>query len=143
MTDLPDGILGFGPYEACNVVSNFVCAVCWSSLLTIQVQGDRIMLVVCPEHGNVELCGRITKNSVSIEMERGARNFQKVIRNLSDLWGHFIHYPEFKCVKCGNHQVEIEQDDEIPTLFHVLCPKHPHIYQSVSVKKEFLCQSQD
>lgn len=132
---LPDGIRGFEPAEAYNVIDNYVCAVCWSTLLAIQVQGDRIMLVVCPEHGNIEQCGRITKNSVSIELENGAKNYHKVIRNLSDLWGHLIAQPEFKCAKCGYHQVKVEPVENFPNMYRIICPRHPEIIQSVMLKE--------
>lgn len=133
---LPDGIQGFEPYEASAIIKDFVCAVCWSSLITIQIPGDRIMIIACPEHGNIELCGRITKNTVSIELERGAKNYDKVIRNLHDLWGHLINLHVFKCLHCGNHQVEVEEDDSFPNTFRVICPRHPHIIQSVTLRKE-------
>ena len=120
MTDflLPEGIQGFSPSEAYDVVENFVCALCWSSLLAIHVQGDYLMLVVCPEHGNIELCGRVTKNTVSIELERGFENYHKVIRNLADLWGHLIDAGfEYEnaikltkhnvCAKCGGMLVMV------------------------------------
>lgn len=144
--ELPDGVRGFEPYEASSVVRDFVCAVCWSSLIAIQANNDRMFIVVCPEHGNVELCGRVTKNTVSIEMERGLRKYHEVIRNLSDLWGHLVvkgfEYKsglriarEYVCEKCGR-TLYPELIPGVADYINIVCPTHGNINQCGYVKKE-------
>ena len=144
--ELPEGVRGFSPYEAELVVGSYVCAVCWSTLLIFNVPGDYLRVIVCPEHGNIELCGRVTKNTVAIEIERGLRNYHEVIRNLPDLWGHlaqegFAREHAFKiardyvCAKCGRNVYPTliqGQRDQV----NLFCPTHGNINQCGYVKKE-------
>lgn len=145
-TDLPEGIRGFSPWEAEHVVLGYVCAVCWSTLLSLKISGDRLYIVVCPEHGNIELCGRITKNTVSIEIDRGYRKYHEVIRNLPDLWGHLAQSGfdrkgsvrisrDYVCSKCGGpiYPTMIEGQRDLVTLS---CPQHGDINISGYTKKE-------
>lgn len=143
--ELLDGIRGFEPWEANYVARDFVCAVCWSSLIAIQLESDRTMIVVCPEHGNVELCGRITKNTVSIELENGFRRYHDVIRNLPDLWGQlqnegFDYAQAHKlarthvCKKCGRDLYEeliLGDRDHV----NLVCITHGNVNQCGYIEK--------
>lgn len=113
---LEDGMLGFEPIEVEGVIANYVCAVCHSSLLFFHVPNERVVIIACPEHGNVEKVGRVMKSTVSIEAERGLLQFKEVVRNLPDLWGDLIEdgfeYYEAVgirkhnvCKKCGGHLI--------------------------------------
>lgn len=87
---LEDGVQGFEPIEVEGVIATYVCAACHSSLLYFDIPNDRIKIIVCPEHGNVEKVGRVMKSTVSIELERGTHQYWEVVRNLPDIWGHLI-----------------------------------------------------
>lgn len=80
----------FDPMEADRVVAEYVCAVCHNQLVCMWMPGDRRVLVVCMDHGNIVQCGRVMYSTVSIEMEYGHRHYHDVIRYLSDLWGELI-----------------------------------------------------
>lgn len=83
---LPEGCLGFDCDEVPGVIKEYVCFVCHSTLVGIDIPNSSLCMVICPEHGSIELCGRVTKSTVSIEMERGFLKFKEVVRNLDDLW---------------------------------------------------------
>ena len=144
--EISDGIQGFTGWEAEHVVTGYVCALCWSTLLALKIRGDYMYIVVCPEHGNIELCGRITKNTVGIELERGYRLYHEVIRNLPDLWGHLAQEgfewdrankirKNYVCSKCGGpiYATLIEGQRDFVSLN---CPKHGNINNSGYTKKE-------
>lgn len=80
----------FDQTEAPQVVREFVCGVCYSDLAVVFAKTHWRVFVVCPEHGNVTKCGRVTRATVNIEMERSVSKFNSVIRVLSDLWGELI-----------------------------------------------------
>lgn len=80
----------FSQAEAPRVLREFVCAVCHSDLAIVYVKADWRVMVICPEHGNVCKCGRVTRSTVNIESEKAYRKYQSVIRNLPDLWGELI-----------------------------------------------------
>lgn len=80
----------FDPFEAGQVVRDYVCGVCHGQLVEFWVPGDRRVLVVCYDHGNVAQCGRVMHSTVSIEMEYAYRHYWPAIRNLPDLWGSLI-----------------------------------------------------
>lgn len=144
--ELPEEVIGFSEFDAGLVKSYFVCAVCWGELAIMKVSGDRICIVVCPEHGNIELCGRVTRNTVSIEIERGYRQYHEVIRNLQDLWGHLAQKgfewaqsarlrKDYVCGTCGGkiYQELIDGDRDFVNL---VCIRHGNINQAGYVKKE-------
>jgi hypothetical protein len=80
----------FDQTEAPRVCREYVCGVCAGELTIVFAKAHWRVLVICPEHGNVTECGRITRTTVNIEMERSLSKFNTVIRNLSDLWGELI-----------------------------------------------------
>ena len=90
LESLPDYVIGFEPWEVKSVIENYVCPVCHGALVAFDIPYERIYIIVCPEHGNVELIGRIRRESVDIQMESEHRDFGTVIRNLDDLWGELI-----------------------------------------------------
>ena len=85
-----DFLEGFNVFEVTEVVENYVCAVCYNELMVFQMPGDIACIVACPEHGSVEVCGRVRHSTVNINYERSTREYWQVIRNLSDLWGELI-----------------------------------------------------
>jgi len=80
----------FDQTEAEQIRREFVCGVCHGDLTTLLGKSHWRVLVVCPEHGNVTRCGRVTRTTVNIEMERSLAKFHVVIRNLPDLWGELL-----------------------------------------------------
>jgi hypothetical protein len=80
----------FEPDEAPAVIREYVCAVCHEQLAQQYQPSERLVLIVCPEHGSVTRVGRVMKSSVSMEMEKSLKKFRPVINNLSDLWGELI-----------------------------------------------------
>ena len=84
---LPDYVMGFEPSEIDDVITNYVCSVCHGQLTAFDVPMERIYIIVCPEHGNVEQIGRVRRESVTSDMERARRQFDIVINNLSEFWG--------------------------------------------------------
>ena len=80
----------FDQTEAPQVVREYVCGVCRGELTIVFAKAHWRVLVICPEHGNVAKCGRVTRTTVSIEAERSLRKFNSVIRALPELWGELI-----------------------------------------------------
>jgi len=80
----------FDQTEAPRVIREFVCGVCAGELTILFGKSHWRVLVVCPEHGNVTKCGRVTRTTVSMEMQRSLSKFNSVIRSLPDLWGELI-----------------------------------------------------
>ena len=91
---LPDYVIGFEPWEVKEVTTDYVCPICHGQLVAFDVPMDRIYIIVCPEHGNVESIGRVRRESVSREMENSLRNFDKVINNLPEFWGALKRKPQ-------------------------------------------------
>lgn len=80
----------FDQTEAPQVCREFVCGVCYGELSVVFAKAHWRVFVVCPEHGNVCKCGRVTRTTVDIEYERSFSKFNSVIRALPDLWGSLI-----------------------------------------------------
>jgi hypothetical protein len=80
----------FDQTEAPQVLKEYVCGVCNSDLMIVFAKAHWRVLVVCPEHGNVAKCGRVTRATVNIQMERAYSRFNSAIRALPDLWGELI-----------------------------------------------------
>ena len=89
---------GFTREEADRIIKDYVCPVCHGQLISFRMNdldgkdkyGYPLEVVVCTEHGNVERIGRVSINSVSIQLEESHYHFDKVIRNLPDLWGELV-----------------------------------------------------
>lgn len=141
-----DDYQGFEPAEVEDVVNNYVCSVCHGALVALQIPNDRISIIVCLEHGNIETCGRVTKNTVSIELERGYLDYKEVVRNLSDLWGDLIEtgykvkkstalriMHECVCRKCGSN-LGIEHDSR-DGFWIIKCHKCGDVEQNGFVKE--------
>lgn len=80
----------FDQTEAPQVLREFVCGACYGDLTIVFAKAHWRVFVVCPDHGNVTKCGRVTRATVSIEKERSLSKFNSVIRTLSDLWGELV-----------------------------------------------------
>lgn len=83
--------LGFTLEDAEIVKSIFACSQCEGSLQIVPNFADNERwFVICPDCGNIESIGRISKTTVAIRNEQGIFDYPRVIRNLPDLWGHLI-----------------------------------------------------
>lgn len=91
----PDPV-GFSLEDAEVVKNVFACSQCEGGLqivpmdFTIESDNNERWFVVCPDCGNIETIGRISKTTVAIRNERGVFDYPRVIRALPDLWGHLI-----------------------------------------------------
>jgi len=94
MDALPDYVVGFEPCEVNEVITDYVCPVCHGQLTAFNIPYERVIIIVCPEHGNVESIGRIRRESVSIDMERAFRQFDTAINNLPEYWGELKRNPQ-------------------------------------------------
>lgn len=83
---------GFTLTDAETVCSIYVCALCEGDLSIVPADWgtDNVYFVVCPDHGNIEQIGRITKTTVAIRNERSVFEFPRVIRTLPEFWGTLI-----------------------------------------------------
>lgn len=87
---------GFTLEQAEIVTRVYACAQCEGDLLIapsdfeIAFESNERYYVVCPDCGNVEQIGRISKTTVAIRNERGVFDFPKVIRTLPEYWGELI-----------------------------------------------------
>lgn len=86
--------VGFTLEDAEIVKSVYACSQCEGELQIIPIDftlaDQERWFVVCPDCGNIESIGRISKTTVAIRNERGIFDYHRVIRNLPDLWGHLI-----------------------------------------------------
>ena len=80
----------FSPAEAQFVVRDYVCGLCNDELHIVELVGEFMVMVVCYEHGNVVNCGRVTRTTVSLQMERAHFRLREVARNMPQYWGMFI-----------------------------------------------------
>ena len=82
---------GFTFEDAERVVAIYACSQCEGDLSVIPIDWQEdLYYVVCPDCGNIEIIGRISKTTVAIRNERGIWDFPKVIRALPELWGGLI-----------------------------------------------------
>ena len=90
-------IEGFEPSEVHDMITNYVCAHCYSQLTAFNIPNDRLFIIICSECGeNVEKLGAISRNTVSIRYEQERREFRTVVRNLKDLYSTIQHMVEIK-----------------------------------------------
>ena len=138
----------FSQAEIDFVTNNFVCAVCHADLNVIYIPGNRRVLIVCVEHGNVCDCGRVTRATVSMEIENGFRRYHEVIRHLSDLWGHLADRgidrnkasmitKHYVCAVCGgNLLMYSRKDDPKMNSVDIRCERHGSINDCGQIEKE-------
>ena len=94
VTLAPDEYEGFTLQEAETVQGIYVCSQCEGGLIIVpSFFDDELYFVVCPEHGNIEKIGRISKTTVAIRNEQGLLKFSSYIHALPDLWGELIERP--------------------------------------------------
>lgn len=137
----------FMPAEVDRVLAEYVCAICHADLAEIQVPGEQRRLIVCYEHGNVCDIGRVTRATVSIQLENAYKSYHEVIRNLPDLWGHLadqgFHYKQahiitknFVCAVCGGDLYMFKRpDDPKMVIVNIKCQRHGNINECGHVKK--------
>lgn len=80
----------FAQDETSPIVKEFVCGVCYGEIHEVFIPNEARVLLVCFEHGNICNCGRVTKNTVSIEMERSYKTYYAAINALPDIWPDLI-----------------------------------------------------
>jgi len=82
---------GFTLEEAERVISVYACSQCEGNLVMVPSEWNMdTWLVICPDCGNVEQIGRISKTTVAIRNERGVFDFPRAIRALPEFWGSLI-----------------------------------------------------
>lgn len=87
---------GFTLEEAERVVSIYACSQCEGDLRIIPSDWElafaenELYYVVCPDCGNIEQIGRISKTTVAIRNEHGVFEFPRAVRALPDFWGELI-----------------------------------------------------
>lgn len=91
-------IEGFALDEAERIQGVYVCSQCESELTIFPefIQSDddeERFVVVCPQHGNIELVGAVSKTTVAIRNEWGLVHFREYCRNHSDYWGCLMDRP--------------------------------------------------
>jgi len=137
----------FMPAEVDHVVKNYVCAVCHGELIEVPVENELRRLIVCIEHGNTCIVGRVTRATVSIELEKAYKSYHEVIRNLPDLWGHLaeqgFNYKQaiiitkgYVCAVCGQDLYMFKRpDDPKMVIVDIKCQRHGNINTCGHVKK--------
>jgi len=151
--DIPFAIVldadhSFTPAEVQGVIENYVCAICHAELAEIHPDGELRRIIVCPEHGNVCDCGRVTRATVNIEYERAYKSYHEVIRNLSDLWGHLaqqgfdreqskIITKNYVCAICGGTlYMYLRPDNRFGDIIDIKCQSHGNINHCGHIKRE-------
>lgn len=83
-----DGVEGFRMMEAERIKLVYVCAQCEGELVSFPSwwDGDR-WLVECPDDGNIEKVGRISKTTVAIRRENAIMLYPTMIKRHRHLWG--------------------------------------------------------
>lgn len=83
-----DPELTFSQSEIKPVTGEYVCAVCHSDLTVQHIQGDSRVFIMCPEHGNVCLCGRVMRSTVNILLQAGSQEYYSMIASMPDLYAN-------------------------------------------------------
>ena len=96
---------GFTFEEAERIQGVFVCSQCEGNLVIVPTfqnepddESEKRFWLICPDDGNIELIGRISRTTVAIRNEQGLMQYGSVIRLLSDLWGHLIPVREKRSI---------------------------------------------
>lgn len=79
--------LTFSPSEVVIVLKEYVCAICHADLVAQPIVNEARVFILCPEHGNVCLCGRVMRSTVSIKHETSYRDFYPALSLFPDLFG--------------------------------------------------------
>lgn len=79
----------FSYIEGKDIADEYVCGTCEGMLQVFHQNGH--VDVICPEHGSVEICGRVRKTTIAIAFQRAHLNFRPVIENLVDLLPGLVH----------------------------------------------------
>lgn len=137
----------FMPAEVEYVLKNYVCAVCYGELAEVQIPNEQRRLIVCIEHGNTCEVGRVTRATVSIELEKAYKSYHEVIRNLPDLWGKLadqgfdykqahIITKNYVCAVCGSDLYQFMRPDHPKgDIVNIKCDRHGNINDCGHVKK--------
>lgn len=82
-----DPDLTFRQGETAIILKDYVCAVCNLELAVIEIPNNERVFIVCPDHGNVCLCGRVMRSTASMKIERTVRDYYPLIAAFPDLFG--------------------------------------------------------
>lgn len=138
----------FSQNEMQDVMDLYVCPVCHGDLAAMWVPDYHRVVIHCPEHGNVCYIGRITKNTVSISLDKAFRDYHLAIRNLPDLWGHLAQAgfdrtqalkitKYYVCAVCGKALVlTARQDHPKMDIVDIGCQSHGNINDTGYVKHD-------
>jgi len=128
--------LVFTHADSLIILKDYVCAVCYSELKVQPITGDYHIFIVCPDHGNVCLCGRVMRSSVSIRMEYSHREYYPVLAALPDLFGNIWTQGipsdiatrmsrDHVCALCGDMPLPVAVFDEnrriVPDIVTLTC----------------------
>lgn len=96
---------GFTFEDAERIQGIFLCSQCEGYLTIVPTfqnepddESEKRFWLICPDDGNIELIGRISRTTVAIRNEQGLMQYGSVIRLLSDLWGHLIPVREKRSI---------------------------------------------
>lgn len=87
MTLIIDHDLTFTQAESRIILNEYVCALCLSDLHIIEIPNHERVFIVCPEHKNVCLTGRVMRSTASMRVERSHREFFPMVAAMPDLFG--------------------------------------------------------
>lgn len=79
--------LTFTQAEAAQVVKEYVCAVCHGSLTIQHIPNHERLFVMCPDHNNVCLVGRVMRSTVNYQIEVNTRSYYQFIAAMPDFFG--------------------------------------------------------
>jgi len=69
------------------ILEDYVCAVCHAELAIQEIENDERVFIICPEHGNVCICGRVMRSSASMQHELSFREYYSIVAAMPDLYG--------------------------------------------------------
>lgn len=79
--------LTFTQTEAAQIVKEYVCAICHSSLNIQRIPNEARVFVLCPDHNNVCLVGRVLRSTVNYRVESSTRVYYQFIAGQPYLYG--------------------------------------------------------
>jgi hypothetical protein len=86
MSDYPYSVIGFDYGQASRITRDYVCARCYGHL-EIEFGPGQTCYVVCLEHGNIEIVGRVSKVGAEKRGQKAMEEYFEVRNNYPDLFG--------------------------------------------------------
>jgi len=78
--------LGFTWEQAQTIVRDYACPCCFEALVFQHGGNEGNYRVECPEHGDVEIIGRVKNSSANFQCERAHFEQREVLINMPDLF---------------------------------------------------------